>query len=223
MAERTLCLITPDAVGKPWVEHVFSKNDEDEVVELDEVRAADKSAEIINRIRASGLKIVTQKTLRITKAQARAFLSHQAGSDDYEARCDHLSSGLMVALVLEGDNAIVSLRKLIGPADSTAARRDSEAAHPLNEDLWTLRASFGTDRLRNAVHGSQDEFAAFREVDFFFPSVGRCVAAVCCAVAHPAVLPPLSLRSLIVRTPRWFQLRAHVRPHQARGCRRGQG
>lgn len=173
MSERTLCLITPDAVGQPWIERVQTKNDEDEVVEVDEVRAADKSEEIIARIKAAGLSIATQKTLRITKDQARAFFADRAGSDSYDALCDHVSSGLMVALVIEGPGAIVALRKLMGPADSATAFAEAEAAHPLNEEQWTLRASFGTDRLRNAVHGSADEYAALREVEFFFPEAAR--------------------------------------------------
>jgi len=166
--ERSLCLITPDAVGQPWTERVLSKNDEDETVEITEVRAADKSDEIIARIRASGLRIVTQKTLRITKEQAMAFLRRDSESC---GSCDALSSGLMVALVVEGDNAIARLLELCGPTDAAQARAESEARHPLNEELWTLRASFGTDGVRNAVHASADEFAALREVDFFFPQV----------------------------------------------------
>ena len=173
MTERTLCLITPDAVGQPWVERVQSKNDEDEVVEVDEVRSDDKSKEIIARIQAAGLTITTQKTLRITKDQARTLFAGRVGTDSYDALCDHVSSGLLVALVIEGPGAIAELRKLMGPADSATAFAESEAAHPLNEELWTLRASFGTDRLRNAVHGSADEYAALREVEFFFPEAAR--------------------------------------------------
>ena len=65
-----------------------------------------------------------------------------------------MSSGPIVALVLEKTNAIAAWRALIGPTNSNAARAEAEAANPLDDSKWSLRALFGTDGQKNACHGS---------------------------------------------------------------------
>ena len=71
-------------------------------------------------------------------------------------------------LTVEKERAITEWRRLIGPTDSAKARAEAEAAHPLNEDLWSIRALYGVDARRNAVHGSDRPSSAEREISFFF-------------------------------------------------------
>ena len=62
-------------------------------------------------------------------------------------------------------------RALMGPTNALKAREAAEAAAPLDEDSWPLRALYGTDGTRNATHGSDSEYSAWRETCFFFPEL----------------------------------------------------
>lgn len=177
MSQRTFALIKPDCVGVPWVDELEGKGENEEgeeiAVPLLEQRAPDKSDEILKRVTAAGFTIVEKRLVQITKAQAQAFYAEHAGRDFFDKLCDFMSSSLSIALVLEKDDAIASWRALMGPTNSGAAKAAAEAEHPLNEELWTLRALFGTDGTRNAVHGSDSAYSAAREIEFFFPAARR--------------------------------------------------
>jgi adenylate kinase len=72
----------------------------------------------------------------------------------FDGLTSFMSSGPVTALVLEKEDAVRAWRELMGPTNSLRAREAAEAAHPLDEEAWPLRALFGTDGTRNATHGS---------------------------------------------------------------------
>jgi len=178
--ERTLALVKPDACGRPWMETIMVKV-EDETddgpverwVEKQVERAPDKATEIIARIEAAGFRIARQLTRRLTKDQAEAFYAEHRGKPFYEKLTAFMSSGPIVSLVLERSMAIKGWRALMGATNSHRAREEAAAAHPLDESQWGLRALFGTDGSFNATHGSDSEFSAMREEEFFFPQKPR--------------------------------------------------
>lgn len=131
-AERTLALIKPDAVE------------------------AGNIGGILSLIEGSGLRIVAMRMERLTLAQAKAFYAVHRKRPFYRSLTRFMSSGPIVALVLEGENAISRWRDLMGPTDSREAPRG------------TVRGQFGTDKERNAVHGSDSPESAAVEIPFFF-------------------------------------------------------
>ena len=130
--EYTLAMVKPDAVSKGHTWH------------------------IIQDMASSGLKPVALRMTRMSKDQAKTFYSVHAGKKFFEGLIDFMSSGPIVALVLEGDNAIKKYRDLMGSTDSKKAAPG------------TLRAKFGTDVSQNAVHGSDSPENVRREAGFFF-------------------------------------------------------
>ena len=84
-----------------------------------------------------------------------------------------MSSGPVLALELEAEDAIAKWRALIGPTNSETARKTSHEASPEDKSAWTLRALYGTDGRRNACHGSDSKYSASREVNFFFPTAAK--------------------------------------------------
>lgn len=133
--ERTLALIKPDAV------------------------AAGHIGGIVSLIEGSGLRIVAMRMERLTLAQAKAFYAVHRKRPFFRSLTRFMSSGPIVALVLEGDHAISRWRDLMGPTDSREA------------PSGTVRGQFGTDKERNAVHGSDAPETAAVEVAFFFPAL----------------------------------------------------
>lgn len=131
-AEQTLTLVKPDAV------------------------AAQHAGDILARYEKSGLKIAALKMTKLTKEQAGAFYAVHRERPFYADLVDFMSSGPIVALVLEGPNAVQKNRELIG---------DTE---PKKASPGTLRADFGTSKGHNAVHGSDSLDAAKTEIAFFF-------------------------------------------------------
>eukprot|EP01137_Pigoraptor_chileana_P031994 Opistho-2@20677 len=121
---------------------------------------AGKAEDIIERINAGGFTILEKADLHITKERAHEFYKEHEGKEFYEPLTDFMSSGPIVALVLRRINAITSWRALCGPTNSENARK----THP-----DSLRALYGTDGRRNAVHGSDSVESAKREIAFFFP------------------------------------------------------
>jgi len=113
----------------------------------------------VSLIEGSGLRIVAMRMERLTLAQAKAFYAVHRKRPFYRSLTRFMSSGPIVALVLEGDNAISRWRDLMGPTDSREAPRG------------TVRGQFGTDKERNAVHGSDAPETAAVEVPFFFPAL----------------------------------------------------
>ena len=169
--QRTFAMLKPDVVNRPW-KQVVTQPEPDEngnEVTTEEIRANDSSEAMLQRIEAEGFTIIAKKRVRLSKKQAQAFYAEHAGRSFYENLTDFMSSGPVVALVLERKNAIAAWRALIGPTNSNVAREEAEAKNPMDDSKWSLRALFGTDGQQNACHGSDSTFSAVRESTFFFP------------------------------------------------------
>lgn len=130
--ETTLAIIKPDAVTKGVI------------------------GEIMNRIEAHELKIVGIKMLQLNKKKAEGFYAVHKEKPFFGPLVEFVTSGPVVVLALEGDNAIKKWRDVMGPTDSTAA------------PAGTIRGDYGTDIQNNAVHGSDAPETARFEVSYFF-------------------------------------------------------
>src|SRR3984893_2579307 len=133
--ERTLAIIKPDAVGRGL------------------------SGDIIKRIEGAGLNIRAMRLMRLTRMQAEAFYEVHQARPFFTSHCEHMSSGPVVVMVLQGDGAIAQWRDLMGATDPAKAARG------------TIRKEFGMDVEKNATHGSDAPETAAREVAFFFSSL----------------------------------------------------
>jgi nucleoside-diphosphate kinase len=110
-------------------------------------------------IEGAGLRIVGQKRVRWTRAQAEKFYEEHAARPFYGELVDFMTSGPIVLQVLEGENAIAKNRELMGATD------------PKKAAPGTIRADFADSIDANAVHGSDAPETARSEVAFFFPSM----------------------------------------------------
>ncbi|MDD8032091.1 MAG: nucleoside-diphosphate kinase [Acidobacteriota bacterium] len=132
MKERTLAIIKPDAVRK----RVIGK--------------------IIQRIEDEGLEILEMKMVHLTKEEARQFYYIHKEKAFYDSLTDFMSSGRVVALLLEGEKAISHWREVMGSTDPAEAKPG------------TIRRLYGFSVERNAVHGSDSPETAEYEIKFFF-------------------------------------------------------
>lgn len=130
--QRTFAIIKPDAV------------------------AAGHQGGIIAKIQESGLKVVALKSLRLSKAQAEGFYHVHSARPFFGSLVTFMTEGPVVAMVLEGDNAILRWRDLMGPTDVAKAPKN------------TLRGTYGTSIERNATHGSDAPETAAFEIGYFF-------------------------------------------------------
>ena len=130
--ERTLMLIKPDAVRKGI------------------------EGKIIAHVQEKGFKLVALKKLRLTKEQAKQFYIVHKDRPFYDELCEFMSSGPIVAMVWEGENAISEIRKIMGATD------------PAKAEEGTLRKLYGSNVSENAVHGSDSPESASVEIPFFF-------------------------------------------------------
>jgi nucleoside-diphosphate kinase len=130
--ERTLTIIKPDAVKKNGV------------------------GDIIEQFEKNGFHILCMKMLEISKHQAEQFYAVHAGKSFFRSLTDFMSSGPVVALALEKENAIADLRQLMG------------ATNPANAEEGTIRKKWATNIEHNAIHGSDAEDTARFELSFFF-------------------------------------------------------
>jgi nucleoside-diphosphate kinase len=130
--EQTLSIIKPDAVGK---NHIGA---------------------IVGRFEKAGLKIVAQKMLHLSPAQAEGFYAEHKGRPFFESLVNFMISGPVVVQVLSGNSAIALNRELMGATD------------PAKAASGTLRADFATAIDANAVHGSDSPASAAREIAYFF-------------------------------------------------------
>jgi len=130
--ERTLMLVKPDAVKK-GVE-----------------------GKIIAHVQDKGFKLVALKKLKLTKEQAQQFYIVHKDRPFYDELCEFMSSGPIVAMVWEGENAIAEIRKIMG------------ATNPEEAEEGTLRKLYGSNVGENAVHGSDSPQSAEVEIPFFF-------------------------------------------------------
>ncbi len=116
---------------------------------------------ILAKINETGFRIVAMKYLKLSQDQARAFYSVHQGKPFYDSLVEFMSSGPIVAAILEKDNAVEEYRKLIG------------STNPANAEPETIRYDFGTSLQANAVHGSDSDENAIIESDFFFSKLER--------------------------------------------------
>jgi len=135
MIQRTFGLIKPDAV------------------------AAGHTGAIISRIEKEGFKIVGMKKMRISRAQAEVFYGVHKARPFYEELVSFITSGPVVALALEKENAIQAWRDLMG------------ATNPAVAAEGTLRKLFAKSIGENAVHGSDPAETAPFEIVLFFPEI----------------------------------------------------
>lgn len=132
MGNRTLAIIKPDAVEKG------------------------AAGDIIARLQKAGFNILAMKLTRISKEQAGVFYEVHKERPFYNDLLEYMSSGPIVPMVLEKENAVVEYRDFIG------------ATNPENAAEGTIRKIYGTSIERNAVHGSDSDENAAIEASFFF-------------------------------------------------------
>ena len=130
--ERTLLIIKPDAVAKGHVD------------------------EICKRLEDAGLLITEKKSIHMDDALAEGFYIEHKGKPFFEDLIKFMTSGPIQVQVLEGDNAILNYREVMG------------STNPKEATPGTIRADFAESIDANAVHGSDSPESAKREIDYFF-------------------------------------------------------
>jgi nucleoside-diphosphate kinase len=118
--------------------------------------AAGHAGAILARAQESGLQLKACKTLELRAAQAEGFYHVHKERPFFGSLVKFMTEGPILAMVLEGENAITRWRDLMGPTDATKAGKD------------TIRGTFGTSIERNATHGSDAEETAAFEIGYFF-------------------------------------------------------
>ena len=108
---------------------------------------------------AQGLRIVGQKRLRMSRLQAKEFYIVHKDRPFYDELVEYMVSGPVVVQVLEGENAVLKNREIMGATD------------PAKADAGTIRKEFGEGIERNSVHGSDSPENAAAEISFFFSGV----------------------------------------------------
>lgn len=111
---------------------------------------------IIARLEGKGLKLVAFKRLQMDKALAQKHYAIHKDKPFFQGLIDYISSAPIVAAVFAGENAVAVIRKAMGATD------------PARAEAGTIRADFGTDIERNAVHGSDSVETAEKEIGLFF-------------------------------------------------------
>ena len=133
--ERTLTIIKPDAV------------------------AAGHVGDIIKMFETHQFKIAAARLVKLSKREAEGFYNVHRGKGFFESLTTFMSSGSALVMVLEGENAIVRLRELMG------------ATNPANAAPGTIRKLYATSIQNNAVHGSDAAETAAYEMGYFFPGI----------------------------------------------------
>jgi nucleoside-diphosphate kinase len=134
--ERTLILVKPDA---------FARN---------------LTGEIIARFERKGLKLAALKQMTMTRELAGQHYAEHEGKGFYEELVEFITSGPLVAMVLEGYEAVTAARQVIG------------ATNPLESSPGSIRGDFALEVGQNMVHGSDSNESAKREAALFFPNLG---------------------------------------------------
>ena len=133
--ERTLILIKPDAFARGL------------------------SGEIIARFERKGLRLATMNLMTMSRELAERHYAEHEGKPFYEELVSFITSGPLVAMVLEGDRAVEPARQVIGATD------------PLKASPGSIRGDFAIEVGQNMVHGSDSPESAVREVSLFFPEL----------------------------------------------------
>jgi len=118
--------------------------------------AAHHTGKIIDRIEQEGFSIVDMRKITLDRELAEKFYAEHQGKPFFHQLVDYMASGPIMVIILEKINAIEAWRELMGTTDPKDAKEG------------TLRKQFGTDLGRNAVHGSDSQKSAQREIPFFF-------------------------------------------------------
>jgi nucleoside-diphosphate kinase len=137
-SERTLSIIKPDAVAKNVV------------------------GQILSRFESDGLTIVACKMMQLSREEAEGFYAEHSGRGFFNDLVDFMTSGPVSVQVLEGENAILKNRELMG------------ATNPQEAASGTIRADFAQSIDANAVHGSDSALSAEREISYFFTEAEIC-------------------------------------------------
>lgn len=114
------------------------------------------TGQINARFEAAGLRIVAQKRVQLTRAQAEGFYAVHSERPFFDDLCTFMTSGPVVVQVLEGENAVEENRRIMG------------ATNPANADEGTIRKDFGESIEANSAHGSDSEENAAIEIAYFF-------------------------------------------------------
>jgi len=130
--ERTLSIIKPDATRRNLTGQINAK------------------------FEAAGLRVVAQRRVRLTRAQAEGFYAEHKARPFFGSLCDFMTSGPVVLQVLEGENAIAKNREVMGATD------------PAKAAAGTIRKDFAESIEANSVHGSDSPASAAREIGYFF-------------------------------------------------------
>lgn len=117
------------------------------------------TGKINEKIESAGLRIIAQKRLWLTHSQAEAFYAVHAERSFFQELCTFMTSGPVVVQVLEGENAIVNYRNVMG------------ATNPANANPGTIRKEFAESIEANSVHGSDSAETAITEIKFFFGDI----------------------------------------------------
>ncbi len=136
--ERTLSIIKPDAVG------------------------TNNIGAIINKFEKGGLKVVAARMMHLTKEQAQAFYAVHKERPFYGELVEFMTSGPVMVMALEGENAVQANRKIMGATDWQKS------------EPGTVRREFATSVGENAVHGSDSLENAANEIKFFFQNGDVC-------------------------------------------------
>ena len=132
MAQRTFSIVKPDAVRKGF------------------------TGAILAEIAQAGFQIVAIKRQSISKDQAKGFYAVHVGKPFFDGLCEFMSSGPLVLMVLEKENAIADLRTLMG------------ATNPANAEAGTIRKKYASSMSENAIHGSDGKETAAFEIGYWF-------------------------------------------------------
>jgi nucleoside-diphosphate kinase len=135
MSERTLVLIKPDGVARNLV------------------------GEVISRIERKGLRIIALELRTLDRATAQAHYAEHAQKPFFADLVDFITSGPLVAAVVEGPDAIAAWRAMMG------------ATNPVSAAPGTIRGDLATVMQENVTHGSDSAQSAAREIDLFFPNL----------------------------------------------------
>ena len=136
--ERTLSIVKPDAVAKNVI------------------------GAITSRFEKHGLQIVAAKMLHLDRDRVAGFYAEHQGKPFYDSLCEYMTSGPVVVQVLQGEDAVVVNRNLMG------------ATNPAEAKAGTIRADFADSIDANAVHGSDSRQSAEREIAYFFDTADLC-------------------------------------------------
>ena len=138
MKQRTFTMLKPDAVKRRL------------------------TGEILTRFEKRGLKVIAAKTLMISEDLAKTHYGEHSDKPFFNDLISYITSGPVFAMVLEGDDVISLVRKMVG------------ATNPKEADIGTIRGDYGIDTGRNIVHASDSEESVQREINLFFDETEFC-------------------------------------------------